>query len=97
MVHRIFNPEDNHHACILLAYIILPPILEAGMMESGDGDRKYPTFSVCSWAAIDPIPEPTPKQKELFQTVLKTLHLQPMDHNIPDDPDLEEDIEVPGE
>ena len=97
MVHRIFNPDARRHACILLAYIVLPPIVEAGMMESGDGDRKWPAFSVCSWAVMDPIPESTPKQKELFQTVLKTLHLQPMCHNLSEDPDLEEDIEVPGE
>ena len=103
MVHRIFDNETYRHACILLAYIVLPPIIEVGMMESGDEDRKRPTFSIYSFAVIDPIPEPTPEQKELFQAVLKTLHLQPMDHNLqpihpslPGVPDLEEDLEVPG-
>ena len=82
---------------MLLAYIVLPPIVEAGMMESGDGDRKWPGFSICSFAVIDSIPEPNPEQKELFQAALKTLHLQPMDHNLPEFVDLEEAIEVPGE
>ena len=82
---------------MLLAYIVLPPIEEVGMMESGDEDRKWPSFSICSFAVIDSIPEPTPEQKELFKAALKTLHLQPMDHNISEHPDLEEDIEVPGE
>lgn len=97
MVHRIFNYEDYQPPCILLAYIVLPPIAVPVIMESGDGDRKWPAFSICSWAVINFIPEPTPEQKELFQAVLKTLHLQPMDHHLHDNPDLKKDIMVPCE
>ena len=96
-MHRVFNTETNRHPSILLAYIVLPPFADAAIIESGDEDRKWPAFSICSWAVIDPIPEPTPEQKELFQAALKTLHLQPMVHNIPADLDFEDDFAVPGE
>ena len=81
---------------MLLAHLVLPPIVEAGMREDGDDDRKWPSFSICSFAVIDSIPEPTTEQKELFQAALKTLHLEPMYHNINGDPPLMEDLEVPG-
>ena len=96
MLHRFFYPERFRDPAILLAYIALPPVADPGFMESGDQDRKYPAFSICSWAVIDHIPEPTPEQKELFQVALKTLHLQPMVHNIAEDPVFEEDFTVPG-
>ena len=83
-------------ACILLVYIVLPPTVQAEMMYSGDGDRKLPTFSICSMAVIDSIPKPTLGQTELFKTVLKRLYLQPMHHNISEDQDLEESLETPG-
>ena len=97
MMHRVFNPEMNRHPAILLAYIALPPVTDPGILQSGDDDRKYPAFSIFSWAVIDHIPELTPEQKELFQAALKTLHLQPMDHNIAADPNFEEDFAIPGE
>ena len=96
-MHRIFDNERYRHPCILLAYIVLPPVTDPGILESADHDPRWPAFSICSWAFMDPIPEPTPKQKELFQAVLKTLRLQPMHPNLLSDPDLEEDFEVPGE
>ena len=81
---------------MLLAYIVLPPIVQGETMYSGDGERKYPTFSICSFAVIDPIPEPTLEQIELFKTALKRLHLEPMHHKISGDHDSEEILEAPG-
>ena len=99
MVHYIYNNWSWSccPACILLVYIILPPIVQAGMIDPNDGERKYTTYSICSFSVINSIPELTPEQTQLFKTVLKRLHLQPVHHNLSGELYLKKDsVETPG-
>lgn len=74
--------RGDHQDRIILAYIVLPLVQESIALFSRDDDRNYPTFSIGSSIVIDPFPEPTIKQKELFHKAMETLHLQPMQHDL---------------
>ena len=99
MVHYIYETWTWSccPACMFLVYVILPPIVQAGMIDSNDGERKYTTYSICSLSVIHSIPEPTLEQIQLFETVLKRLHLQPVHQNLSEDVNLKKDsVETPG-
>ena len=94
-IHEYWTGTDRH-GCILLVYIVLPSIVQTGMIDSNDGEYKYTTYSICSSSVINPVPEPTLEQTQLFKTVLKRLYLQPMHYNLSKDLELKDRLETPG-
>ena len=94
------NGRRDSQDRIILAYIVLPPAQESRAVFSRDDDG---IFSIGSSIVIDAFPEPTTKEKELFQKAMDTLHLQPMQYDLQQHgdprgqrPDLRQVYEAPG-